>query len=152
LLVSRKKLLLTVIVIVIFAGAGIMTQTIMNPISVISKKLQFDLPKSTRVLNYDYNIITDSIGAKVLLISDDLQYIENKLGIQFEHTKTNLKYLSAAYFVEKYKWWDVEKCNIEFGYQSFIDKEFLGFLGTQEEWVIISKENGQYYLYLFISY
>lgn len=120
----------------------------MDPISVLSNKLQLDLSDSAKVLHYDYNIITGSMGLKVSFRNDDLQYIVNQLDIQPDYTKEMLEVLSN-YYLEKYKWWDEEKCNIEYGRLSFIDKEFLGILVTQQECLFISNENGQYYLYFF---
>ena len=54
---GKKRLLLTVIIIII-AGVGILTKITMDPISVLSNKLQLDLSDSAKVLHYDYNIIT----------------------------------------------------------------------------------------------
>ena len=154
-MIKRKKLLITVRLIILVVGLiSIIFILKSRPKRVIENKLGIKLPAESEIINFD-SYSNGYFNAKIIIRNHDINYIKSELDNFFEGVVQKIEPEEFPFFSNTCSWWDLDVQNIETCYSRFISGEkrlFRPTLKSREVWAFITKGDGDDEYYLYISY
>lgn len=148
---NRKRLIVlisigTLLMLVALLAINIVNKT--RPRNMIEDKLNITLPYTSKILNYDVDIISQYFDVKILIDTENIDMIKTQLNNTFGEP-LNISSSQFPNFKNTCEWWDIDKNNIITYYNGFFSgKNFLQ-PKSYDVWTFIAKSgDGQYYLYI----
>jgi hypothetical protein len=123
-----------------------------NPIKIIEEKFGIKIPATVEVVKYEYNKMKGYFAAKLSISSDISDILTDEFTKHFKAEYYDY-YNDAPNYSDLIKWWDLDTENIIvcfYDLESDNTRLFWTSNKSIEVWVIISRENNQYYMYIFI--
>jgi hypothetical protein len=123
-----------------------------NPIKIIEEKFGIKIPATVEVVKYEYNKMKGYFAVK-LSISNDISNILTDEFTKYFKAEYSDYHNNAPNYSDLIKWWDLDTENIIvcfYDLESDNARLFWTSNKSYEVWVIISRENNQYYMYIFI--
>lgn len=151
---TRKRLIVLIslgilLMLIAFLAINIVNKT--RPRNMIEDKLNITLPHTSKILNYDVDIISQYFNVKILIDTENIDMVKNQLNNTFGKP---LKISSFQFpnFRNSCEWWDIDsKSNIIAYYNGFFSgKNFLQ-PKSYDVWAFITKSGNEQY-HLYISY
>ena len=141
-----KSIAIVSIVAIVIIAVFLFIRWYYSPIQIFQRKFDFALPKSTKVINYDFKFFWEErLCMKASFDASDYDYMEKALENRFSHiVKNNPDYRIPNYHIF-FSWWKIKKDEIIMShyYMTSGRRE-----KTREVDIIITLENGEYFLYV----
>ena len=122
-----------------------------EPKKVFARILDFELPDASMVLEHYYDASKERFDAKILIESDMVGELKDRLTASFGRELPEDYRYSPHRYIDS--WWDLDFDNVILRYYKMVNgkKSIFGYVGgsTSSIWAyLVYSDKGEYYLYV----